>query len=67
MNQSESQTAPLEQYMPPRSAGKVSSQQLNPVEDVQKYVVEFAKQQPQTAALWCFGIGFLVGWKLKPW
>ncbi|QDT35310.1 hypothetical protein [Thalassoglobus polymorphus] len=67
MSQSESQTAPLEQYMPRRTAGKSSSRQLNPVEDVQEYVVKFAKQQPQTAALWCFGIGFLVGWKLKPW
>jgi hypothetical protein len=26
-----------------------------------------AREKPEVAALWCFGIGFILGWKLKPW
>lgn len=28
---------------------------------------EYARENPESAALWCFGIGFVLGWKLKPW
>lgn len=28
---------------------------------------EYARQRPEVVALWCFGIGFILGWKLKPW
>lgn len=31
------------------------------------YLREYAHENPETAALWCFGIGFLLGWKLKIW
>ncbi|WP_417387694.1 hypothetical protein [Gimesia sp.] len=41
--------------------------QLQPVDDFVDYVSTYARQNPGTAALWCFGIGFIVGWKLKPW
>lgn len=41
--------------------------QLKPVDDLVDYVSTYARQNPGTAALWCFGIGFIVGWKLKPW
>jgi hypothetical protein len=27
----------------------------------------FAREKPASAALWAFGIGFFLGWKLKPW
>jgi hypothetical protein len=27
----------------------------------------FARDEPVTFALWTFGIGFVLGWKLKPW
>ncbi len=40
---------------------------LNPTDDVLAYVKTYARQNPGTAALWCFGVGFIVGWKLKPW
>ncbi|QDT90233.1 hypothetical protein [Gimesia algae] len=43
------------------------AEQLQPVDDLVDYVSTYAKQNPGTAALWCFGIGFIVGWKLKPW
>ncbi len=27
----------------------------------------YAGQRPDVVALWAFGIGFVLGWKLKPW
>ena len=49
------------------SQGVSSSQQFQPVDDVIEYVTSYARQNPGTAALWCFGIGFILGWRLKPW
>lgn len=40
---------------------------LNPIDDLVDYTTEYVRQNPGTAALWCFGVGFIVGWKLKPW
>ena len=28
---------------------------------------EYQRERPEVVALWCFGIGFVLGWKLKPW
>ena len=42
----------------------------DPVEvgrDMVEYLREYARENPETAALWCFGIGFVLGWKLKIW
>ena len=35
--------------------------------DVVEYFREYAREKPEVVALWCFGIGFILGWKLKPW
>ena len=35
--------------------------------DFVHYLREYARENPGTAALWCFGIGFVLGWKLKLW
>lgn len=43
------------------------SGQLQPADDLVDYVTAYARQNPGTAALGCFGVGFIVGWKLKPW
>ncbi len=55
----------------PASQGAVvngqTCDQLKPVDDIVDYVTTYARQNPGTAAVWCFGIGFIVGWKLKPW
>jgi hypothetical protein len=37
------------------------------LETVVDQLLEHARQRPGVAALWCFGIGFVLGWKLKPW
>jgi hypothetical protein len=31
------------------------------------HLIEFARENPAAAALWCFCIGFVVGWRVKPW
>ena len=36
-------------------------------QDVVEYLVEYAKQNPGYTALGCIGVGFVLGWKLKPW
>ena len=40
---------------------------LQPSRDIVNYVREYARQKPDVAALWCFGLGIVVGWKAKPW
>ncbi len=36
-------------------------------EEAIQYVRDYVRTNPETAALWCLGIGFVLGWKLKPW
>jgi hypothetical protein len=52
-------------YGSPSSYG--ASGQLQPKDDLIQYTMNYARQNPGTAALWCFGVGFILGWKLKPW
>jgi hypothetical protein len=40
---------------------------FKPVDDALLYVRQCIRENPEAAALWCFGIGFVLGWKLKPW
>ena len=40
---------------------------LTPTEDAIDYLRAYARQQPEKAAMWCLGVGFVLGWKLKPW
>ena len=28
---------------------------------------QYAQERPEVVTLWAFGIGFVLGWKLKPW
>jgi hypothetical protein len=41
--------------------------ELDAARDLVDYLKEYARQKPEVAALWCLGIGFILGWKLKPW
>ena len=51
-----------------RSQQQQSNRQLRkPAEDMLQYLKDYAREKPDVAALWCFGIGFVLGWKLKPW
>lgn len=40
---------------------------MQPTRDIVNYVREYAREKPDVAALWCFGVGIVVGWKIKPW
>jgi len=47
--------------------GFVGENQLRPLDDAITYFREYARERPEVAALTCFCIGFVLGWKLKPW
>ncbi len=36
-----------------------------PAKDLIVRLKEFAQDKPDVAAMWCFGLGMLVGWKLR--
>lgn len=40
---------------------------MRPAHDLMDYVRRYAREKPDVAALWCFGLGVIVGWKAKPW
>jgi hypothetical protein len=40
---------------------------MRPVEDLVQYVREYTRQRPDTVAIACFAVGFILGWRLKPW
>lgn len=51
----------------PNSGQGAAAQQREPMQDLIEYARQYATEQPEMAALWCLGIGFVLGWKLKPW
>lgn len=49
------------------SSGMQRMVQSQPVQDLMTSAKEYARRNPEAAALWCFGIGFVLAWKIKPW
>jgi hypothetical protein len=41
--------------------------ELKPLDDMMLYLREYARERPEVVALTCFAVGFVLGWKLKPW
>jgi hypothetical protein len=41
--------------------------ELRPVEDLITYLRQYTRERPEVVALTCFAVGFILGWKLKPW
>ncbi|WP_164100754.1 hypothetical protein [Candidatus Laterigemmans baculatus] len=37
-----------------------------PAQDLFGLLRDYAREKPDVAAVWCFGLGLIVGWKLKP-
>ena len=35
--------------------------------NVVQFFQQYAHERPEVVALWCLGLGFVLGWKLKPW
>lgn len=49
-------------------SGQADLQDLRqPLEDLVQYARDYARQQPEMAALWCLGAGFILGWKFRAW
>lgn len=46
---------------------ELSAANLQPGSDLLTYARAYVRERPDIAAMWCFGIGFVLGWKLKPW
>ena len=44
-----------------------SSSEVQPLVDLKDYVITYARERPDVALLTCLGLGFILGWKLKPW
>lgn len=42
---------------------KISDVAVDAAESIRIY----AKKRPEVVAMWCLGVGFVLGWKLKPW
>jgi hypothetical protein len=69
MNQQRTQSRQTEPEQTSRQERSAMSTQgeLHPVEDVVQYVCEYTRQRPERVALTCFAVGFILGWRLKPW
>ena len=42
-------------------------EELKPLDDMFAYLREYARERPEVVCLTCFAVGFILGWKLKPW
>ena len=41
--------------------------EVQPLVDLKDYVINYTRERPDVALLTCLGLGFILGWKLKPW
>jgi hypothetical protein len=41
--------------------------QPGPGEAALQFLQDYSRERPEVVAMWAFGIGFVLGWKLKPW
>jgi hypothetical protein len=39
----------------------------SPSEAAVDFIRDYSRERPEVVALWAFGLGFVLGWKLKPW
>ena len=46
---------------------QLAETQKEMTQDFVEYLTDYAQKNPGYAALWCIGVGFVLGWKLKPW
>lgn len=52
------------------AAGRASEElgKLSPIlENTLESVEAYAREKPWEFGLWMLGVGFVLGWKLKPW
>ena len=46
---------------------RTSQSVQEPLDELKSNLMDYARQRPELVALYCFGLGFVLGWKLKPW
>ncbi len=49
------------------NSGTQALTEIKTLDDVVVSLREFARESPEKFALSCLGVGFILGWKLKPW
>jgi hypothetical protein len=56
-------------YPATENANKIHQpvERLRPAHDLAEYLRQYARERPAVVALGCLSIGFVLGWKLKPW
>jgi hypothetical protein len=55
-----------EHYEHPR-AEIAADHELTATEAAWALLRQYAKERPEVVALWSFGLGFVLGWKLRIW
>ena len=53
----------------PGAGGAASGEKPLPayIERTVEGIEDYARKEPWAFAAWVFGVGFVLGWKLKPW
>jgi hypothetical protein len=58
-------------YFPGTAASPASSNEESAlhvyIEKAMEGIEDYARREPWAFATWVFGVGFVLGWKLKPW
>lgn len=57
-------------FTDPRASVQRNSErcsEVQPLVDLKEYMLAYTRERPDVAVLTCLGIGFILGWKLKPW
>jgi hypothetical protein len=65
-----SKSTPYREFAEPTSRSEANLSDDFPPELSEQLVdllADYSRRSPGVVALWCFGIGFVLGWKLKPW
>jgi hypothetical protein len=44
----------------------LTAEKMRPISDFAAYVRRYAHERPVVVGVWCLGLGFVLGWKLKP-
>lgn len=65
MNATESSSSSRVQHSRRESKGEQTD--IRVWDDFVAHVREYVRNDPEVAACLCLGVGFILGWKLKPW
>lgn len=48
-------------------ARELEREEMDLFRDLSEYFRQYARERPEVVAGICFGLGFVLGWRLKPW